>query len=533
MPEMVCYIRLSVSQLRRVTGLAQESASVAEASVIVVDQPLGTISRRLYGHFAEHLGRCCYGGLRTGAGDATVPGVEGFRADVVAALHDLPVPLIRWPGGCHADHYHWRDGIGAPLSRPTTLGVSCGLRVPDSNALGTHEFLKLCELLGAEPYLAGNVGTGSAQELCDWVEYVNGTVETSLVRERTANGRSEPWGVRLWGIGNESWDCGGRFDPATYAHEYRRYGTMIRQIDPHAELVAVGLEDDALPEMGLDPEWNVRFLAALGPAVDLVDHLSIHRYWSRGGPEVDFGEDDYYTLLEEADGTERLIERTARTLSVAAKPSHPIGIALDEWGVWHPEARTWGPGDVDRRTPATFEQANTLRDALAAGIAFEGFHRQCRVLTMANLAQVVNVLQAVVVTDGPTCVKTPTYHALWMHQPHMGAEALEVEVTAESAGPFGRPGLSATASAHSGGVAVTVINREYRRPIVVNIEAAGNVVSGWLLTADTPNAVNDPANPERVSPGRLAVDGSRTGRYNVTLPPHSMATVEFATSGAT
>ena len=505
---------------------------MTEASVIVEDQPLGTISPRLYGHFAEHLGRCCYGGLWVGIGAGPVVDVDGFRADVVAALRDLPVPLIRWPGGCHADHYHWRDGIGAPRSRPTTLGMSCALRVPDSNALGTHEFLKLCELLGAEPYLAGNVGTGSVQELCGWVEYVNGTIDTSLTRERAANGRPEPWGVRLWGIGNESWDCGGRFDPVAYAHEYRRYATMIRHVDPRAELVAVGLEDDALPEMGLDPEWNARFLAALGPAVDLVDHLSIHRYWSRGGPEVDFDEDDYYALLYEADETERLSERTARTLAAAAKPSHPIGIALDEWGVWHPEARTWGPGNVDRRMPATFEQANTLRDALAAGIAFEGFHRQCRVLTMANLAQVVNVLQAVIVTDGPTCVKTPTYHALSMHRPHIGAEALQAEVEAESAGPFGRPALSATASGRSGGVAITLVNREYRRPIAATVQAAGRVTSSWLLTADSPNAVNDRDNPERVSPRRLDVDHSRAGRCTVTLPPHSMATIEFATNGA-
>ena len=503
---------------------------MTEASVIVEDQPLGTISRRLYGHFAEHLGRCCYGGLW--AGSAAVPNVDGFRADVVAALGDLPVPLIRWPGGCHADHYHWRDGIGAPSTRPTTLGMSCGLRVPDSNALGTHEFLGLCELIGAEPYIAGNVGTGSVQELCDWIEYVNGTSETSLTAERAANGRTEPWGVRLWGIGNESWDCGGRFDPVAYAREYRRYATMIRHVDPRAELVAVGLEDDGLPEMGLDPGWNAEFLAALGPAVDLVDHLSIHRYWVRGGPEIGFDEHDYYALFDEVDGTERLIERTARTLATASKPSHPIGIALDEWGVWHPEARTWGPGKVDRRTPATFEQAGTLRDALAAGIAFEGFHRQCRVLTMANLAQVVNVLQAVILTDGEACVKTPTYHAFAMHKPHMGAEALQVVVAAEPAGPFGGPGLSATASSRPGRLAVTIINRDYSSPVIVNMQTSGTVTSSWLLTSETPDDGNDAGNPERVSPRRLVVDDSRAGRTTVNLPPHSMATIEFATNGA-
>ena len=232
-------------------------------------------------------------------------------------MRDLPVPLIRWPGGCHADHYHWRDGIGAPSSRPTTWHVVRASR-PESNALDTHEFLRLCELIGAEPYLAGNVGTGSVQELCDWIEYVNGTIETSLTRERAANGRPEPWGVRLWGIGNESWDCGGRFDPVAYAHEYRRYATMIRHVDPRAELVAVGLEDDGLPDMGLVPKWNAGFLSHSGPDRRIqVDHLSIHRYWVRGGPEVKFDENDYYALFDEADGTERLIQRTARTLAGA------------------------------------------------------------------------------------------------------------------------------------------------------------------------------------------------------------------------
>jgi alpha-N-arabinofuranosidase len=517
--------------MRVVGGPLQGDASVTEASVVVEDQPIGTISPRLYGHLAEHLGRCCYGGLWDGVSGNDTGGPAGFRPDVVAALRELPATLIRWPGGCYADHYHWRDGLGVPASRRATLGLSCDLQVADGNALGTHEFLSLCESLGAEPYLAGNLGTGTVQELCDWVEYVNGSAETDLSRERAANGRLEPWGVRLWGIGNESWGCGGRFDPASYAREYRRFATMIRHVDPRAELVAVGLEDDGLPEMGLDPDWNARFLAELGPAVDLVDHLSIHRYWVRGGPEVDFGEDDYYALLDEAAGTEGLIERTARTIAAAAPP-HPIGIALDEWGVWHPEARAWGPGAVDRRSPTTFEQANTLRDALAAGIALEGFHRQCRVLTMANLAQLVNVLQAVVVTDGPACVKTPTYHALALHRPHMGAEALQVEVKAEPAGPFGRPGLSATASARNGSVAVTIINRDFRRPTTATVLASGAVSSGRLLTADSPNAVNDPAGGDRVSLRRLAVERSEPGRVDVTLPPHSMATIEFTQHGA-
>jgi alpha-N-arabinofuranosidase len=505
---------------------------VTKATVTLDDQPIGTISPRLYGQFVEHLGRCCYGGLRPAPGDGAAT-TEGFRTDVLAALQELPVPLIRWPGGCYADHYHWRDGIGAPATRPATLGMSCGQQVPDDNSLGTHEFLRLCELLGAEPYLAANVGSGSVQETCDWVEYVNGAAATALAAERAANGRSEPWGVRLWGIGNESWDCGGRYDAVSYAHEFRRYATMVRHVDPRAELVAVGLEDDGLPEMGMDPEWNAKFLGALGPATDLVDHLSIHRYWIHGGPETAFDENDYYALLEDAAGTERLIERTARTLAAAAKPGHHIGIALDEWGVWHPEARSWGPGDVPRRSPATFEQAGTMRDALAVGIALEGFHRQCRVLSMANLAQTVNVLHCLVVTDGPHCLRTPTYYAFALHRPHLGAEALPVHVQVDGAGPFGRPAVSATASRHGEVTAVTLVNGDYRRAIDAEIRTAGTSASGRVLAAESPNAVSTAANPGAIALRALDVEDGRNGSWTVTLPAHSMATILFNAGGAT
>jgi alpha-N-arabinofuranosidase len=516
----------------------RESAVVSEAAVRVESEPIGLISPRLYGALAEHLGRCCYGGLWAEA-DGRVAQVDGFRADVVEALRDLPMPLLRWPGGCYADHYHWRNGIGPAASRPGTLGLSCGLRAPDSNALGTHEFLRLCELIGAEPYLAANLGTGTPQEMCDWVEYANSSVDSALTRERAANGQPEPWRVRLWGVGNESWDCGGRFDPEGYGREYRRFAAMIRQLDPAVELVAVGLQDDPSPESGLAPDWNERFLAALGPSLDLVDHLSIHRYWITGGPETDFGESDYYALLAEAEATEALVERTARTIAsaLAAAPAaspaaRRIGVALDEWGVWHPEARTWGPGEVARRSPPTFEQAGTLRDALAAAVALEGFHRQCNVLSMANLAQVVNVLQCVLVTDGATCVRTPTYHVLALHRPHVGAEALPAEVATDVAVAPGRPALSATASRRGDHLALTLVNRHYERPISARISISarwpiGAVVLAQVLTAGRPNATNTAADPERVSPAPLGVAALAGGAWATVTPPHSIATIEF------
>jgi alpha-N-arabinofuranosidase len=511
---------------------------MVDATVTVGTEAVGVISPRLYGAFAEHLGRCCYDGLWVGS-ESDVPNVEGFRRDVVEALRDMPTPMIRWPGGCYAEHYHWRNGIGPVERRPGALGMSCGLMTPDANTLGTHEFLRFCELVGAEPYLAGNVATGSVQELCDWIEYVNSNTDSTLTRERAANGKLSPWTVRLWGVGNESWDCGGRFDPVTYAHEYRRFARMIRDVDPTAELVAVGQEDEPLPESNLDPDWNAKFLRALGPNATLVDHLSIHRYWLRGGPEVDFDEAQYYDLLGEADATEDLVVRTRQTIDAIAPATHRIGIALDEWGVWHPEAREWGPGDVPRRPPKGLEQACTLRDALAAGVALEGFHRQCESLSMTNLAQVVNVLQAVILTDGPHFAKTPTYYALALHGPHVGAEAVAVDV-AGAPTPAGGPAVSATASLRRGGNggapvsgAVTVINRHFSNSASVEIRLEGwagaSAAAGRLLSADAPNAVNEPGAAEQAVLTPIDVSPGPGGRFRLTMPAHSMATVDLTT----
>lgn len=494
---------------------------MADATLRVrTEEPIGTISPRLYGHFAEHLGRCCYDGLWAGRDNTEIPVDHGFRRDVVAALREMPVPLLRWPGGCYADHYHWRDGIGPSEARPRRLGMSCGLQVEDDNELGTHEFLRLCQMLGAEPYLAGNVGTGTPQELADWVEYCNSVLDTTLTRERATNGAATPFNVRLWGVGNENWGCGGNYDAATYAREYRRYATMLRHVDPGAELVACGYDDG----------WNIELLTTLGTQMKLVDHLSIHSYWISGGPETDFGDDDYYRLLAEARATEDFVARTS-TLIKDLSGDQRIGVALDEWGVWHPEARPWGPGNVTRRSPTTYEQANTLRDAIAAAIALEGFHRQCRVLSMANLAQIVNVLQAPVMTDGAKIWRTPTYYVFQLHAPHIGATAFPVEIINGPSLPDGSSAISGTASlSNDGGQTITVINQHRYQGAETAIAgiASDGTATGQLLTADNPAGGNDAAAPNRVVPRALTVTPDSGGGWRVTLPPSSIATVRIA-----
>jgi alpha-N-arabinofuranosidase len=481
------------------------------------DAPIGTISPRLYGHFAEHLGRCCYDGLWVGTRQTEIPHQDGFRFDVVAALRALPTPLLRWPGGCYADHYHWRDGIGPADQRPVRLGMSCGLQVEDDNSLGTHEFLRFCQLIGAEPYLAGNVGSGTAQELCDWLEYCNTAVATTLGRERAANGSPQPFGVKLWGVGNENWGCGGSFDPINYAAEYRRYATMMRHVDPAAELVICGHTD----------EWNVELLGAVRRHLSLVDHFSIHHYWIRGGGETEFSDAEYYTLLSEAGEAEQFVQRTAAYIQEATGGQRKIGIALDEWGVWHPEAREWGPGEVARRQPVTYEQAGTLRDALAAAVALEGFHRQCQVLTLANLAQVVNVLHAPVMTEGGRMWLTPTYHALRLHTPHLGATALPVDIAGGASLPDGGSAVSGTASRSAEGLAITLINRHIGQGASVRLACADapDAASGLLLAGDSPRAGNSADAPDAVAPVALEVRPDGAGAWRVELPPHSMATI--------
>jgi alpha-N-arabinofuranosidase len=483
-------------------------------------EPIGRISPRLYGHFAEHLARCCYDGLWVGADEHGIANSGGFRTDVRDALRELPVPLLRWPGGCYADHYHWRDGIGPSDRRPHRLGMSCGLQVEDDNGLGTHEFLRLCAELGAEPYLAGNVGSGTPQELCDWLEYCNSVKDTHLTRERRTNGSVRPFGVPLWGVGNENWGCGGNFDAVSYAHEYRRFATMLRHVDPTAELVVCG-HDDA---------WNVKVLEALGPHTGLADHLSIHRYWNRSGHATAFDDDQYYALLAEAHATEDFVRSTARIIEDAVPPGRRLGIALDEWGVWHPEARLppQSAGE-ERRQAHTFEQVGTLRDALAAAIALEGFHRQCNVLTMANLAQIVNVLQAVVMTQGRRFWRTPTHHALRLHRPHLGATALPVVIDAGDSLPDGSPALSATASRSADGLAVTLINRHRHQGAEVCLDGdlGFETATAKVLTASCPAAANSAENPDNVAPGPLELHAEGHHMWRFDLPAHSMATVRL------
>jgi alpha-N-arabinofuranosidase len=496
-------------------------------STVVVNtgEPIGRISPLLYGHFAEHLGRCCYDGLWVGP-DSRIPNVHGFRTDVVDALKRVGIPLLRWPGGCFADTYHWREGIGPRENRPRTVAESCGEVSVEPNEVGTHEFIALCRELGAEPYLAGNVGSGTPQELMDWVHYCNATVDTSLVRERIANGHPEPMNVKYWGVGNESWACGGNYDALDYAKEFKRYATFIKQVDASVHLVACGDHD---------PNWNMKVVEANRNHLHLMDHISIHRYWS-AGPATGFTEAEYYQLQRGPDVVERDIRATDDMLRFFEDGQHHVGIAFDEYGVWHPEATFRN----------AFEAPSTICDAVTAAGVFDVFHRWSHRLTMANIAQVVNVLQALVQTQGDQMWLTPTYHAFALYTPHRGAQAVKTEIqsapTREMPAVHGKfpipkidPGtlsmLSASASVRDNAVVVSLSNRSYDSAQEVEIVFNGDTpAAGYVstLSGDAPNAVNSVEDPERVGicRGDAVVRGNK---LTVTLPPCSVQTVVLKT----
>ena len=480
-----------------------------------------TINPNIYGHFAEHLGRCVYEGIWVGRG-SRIPNEAGLRLDVLAALKQLRAPVIRWPGGCFADAYHWRDGVGPQKARPETLNI--WWRQAEPNTFGTDEFMRLCRAVGCAPYICLNVGSGTPREALEWLEYCNFGGDSTLARLRAQHndGAPAPYGVRYWGVGNENWGCGGRFRAEDYAKEYVRFATYLRQLDPEIELIACGFSP-----CDQDPErraWNHDFCHEMVHA-DLIDHLSIHRYFQRG-TGAKFTDSEFQALFGDVLALERDLLATDRLLGYFYPDKH-IGLAVDEWGVWHPSAT------ID----SGLEQENTLRDAVLAGACLNLFNRYAHRVTMANLAQTVNVLQSVANTDGARMYVTPTYHVFDMMRPHMGARVLqhELECGEYEARPvsMGRkrpvPVLSASVSRSGRRVSVTVANQSIDSDVEARIalrDATISSVSGRELGADDPRLGNSFDNPKAVSPKRVRLE-LRGGEVTHVFPAHSFTALRL------
>lgn len=467
--------------------------SAQMATITVLDGPDSTvISRHIYGHFAEHLGRSIYGGFYVGEGNDSIANVDGLRSDVIEALRRLQIPNLRWPGGCFADTYHWRDGVGPRDERPTMVNTNWG-GVTEDNSFGTHNFLQLCDLLDTEPYLAANIGSGTVQELADWVQYVNYPGTSPMSDDRRRNGRAEPWGVRYWGVGNEAWGCGGNMRVEYYADLYRRYATYMSGagLDGGLYRVAAGATDG-------DYHWTEVLMRDVPH--HLMQGISLHHYsvidWSGKGPAVGFDESQYMTTMQRSWAMEEMVTKHSAVMDVY-DPAKKVGLIVDEWGGWY---------DVEPGTnPGFLYQQNTMRDAMIAGMNLNIFNNHADRVHMANLAQAVNVLQAVILTEGNQLVLTPTYHVMEMYKVHQDATRVPIRVESPEYAHGGEtlPAISASASrATDGTLHVSVVNIDYAKAHMVTITLPQNYVrvSGRVLRSERMQDYNGFGEPGRIEP---------------------------------
>ena len=477
--------------------LSNTLISFAEDTKIILHttQNAGTIHKELYGQFAEHLGTCIYGGLWVG-NNSSIPNINGYRKDVLHALQDLKVPVLRWPGGCFADEYHWMDGIGPQDKRPKMQNNNWGGTIED-NSFGTHEFLNLCELLGAEPYISGNVGSGTVEELAKWVEYMTSDGDTPMANLRRKNGRQKAWKVKYLGVGNESWGCGGNMRPEYYSDLFRRYSVYCRNYDTNRLYkIASGASD-------YDYNWTKVLMDNVG---NRMDGLSLHYYTVKGwsgskGSATKFLNDEYYWTIGKCLEIEDVIKKHCSIMD-KRDPQKKIGLLVDEWGTWWDEE----PGTIRGH----LYQQNTMRDAFVAALTLNIFHRHVDRVKMANIAQVVNVLQSMILTDmkdNGHMVLTPTYHVFRMYQPFQDATALPLEISCDSIKVRENQTIptifSSAAKTKDNSIVVSLANISLDKSQDIDIASdlsTINNITGEILKCKNISDYNDFEHPQTIAP---------------------------------
>ncbi len=498
-----------------VAGFAIFAASAQTKVTLSTDLAKTQINKHIYGHFAEHLGRCIYGGIYVGEGNTKIPNTAGVRNDIIQALKDLKIPNLRWPGGCFADTYQWKDGIGPKEKRPKMVNVWWG-GVTEDNSFGTHDFLDLCERIGAEPYLAGNVGSGTVKDLVDWVSYVNHPGGSPMAELRKQNGREKPWNVKMWGVGNEAWGCGGNMTADYYANIYRQYATFMADWNNTDKLyrIASGASDN-------DYQWTETLMKNIPH--NMLSAVALHHYsvinWNEKGPSVNFNEQEYFKIMDEAWEMEELVTRHS-TIMDKYDPEKKVALIVDEWGGWY----TVEPGT----NPGFLYQQNTMRDAMIAGLTLNIFNNHADRVRGANLAQIVNVLQSVILTNEEKMLLTPTYHVMKMYNVHQGALLVPISIESPSYEFQGKKLTAVSASASkdaTGAVNISLTNIDYSKPHEVSINLRGedfSKVTGQILSSAKINDHNTFDQPNKISVKDFSGAKLEKGVLKLTIPAYSV-----------
>lgn len=488
---------------------------------IDTQNPGPEIHKDIYGQFVEHLGRGIYEGIWVGE-DSKIPNTKGYRKDVLKALKELQVPLMRWPGGCYADIYHWRDGIGPRDQRPKRINAFWG-GVIEPNTFGTHEFLELAEMLGSDVYVNANLGTGTAKEMMDWLEYMTAEGDSELAELRRANGRDKPWRIHYFAIGNESWGCGGNMTPEFYASLFKQYASFIKTpADNQPLVIASGGHQDGT-------EWADTLSQIKSNWAMRIDGISHHYYtlptgsWDVKGPATGFKEDQWIATFKR---TLLMDDYIKMNLEVMDKhdPEKKLGFYVDEWGTWY---------DVEEgENPGFLYQQNSLRDALVAVVNFNVFHKYSERVRMTNIAQMINVLQAMILTDKEKMLLTPTYHAFKMHIPFQGATSLPSEIKGlpmYKHGDESVPGISASAAkGKDGKIWLSLANLNPNKASSLTIDTGTKIkgAKGQILTADKMDAHNTFDKPNTVKPEKYSAK-AKDGKLVLDLPAKSVVVVEL------
>jgi alpha-N-arabinofuranosidase len=500
---------------------AQKSPEPASCSITVfTTQPGPTISKDIYGHFAEHLGHCIYGGFWVGK-ESKIPNVNGIRTDVVKALREMKIPNLRWPGGCFADTYHWKDGIGPASERPSIINTNWG-GVTEDNSFGTHEFMELTGQLGCDPYITGNLGSGTVQEMAQWVEYLTSGNKSPMTDLRRKNGQPEAWKLPFFGIGNENWGCGGSMTPEYYVNELRRYGTYLHNYSGNnMRRIACGPNSD-------DYNWTETLMKDDG-ARWFMQGLSLHFYtvpdgWDKKGSATSFSEKNWLRSFACTMRMEELVTRHSAIMD-RYDPEKRIFLAVDEWGAWY---------DVEPNTnPGFLYQQNSLRDALLAAINLHIFNAHADRVKMANLAQTINVLQSVILTDNEKMVLTPTYYVFKMLNVHQNARLLPSQMQCETykIDTDSIPSVSYSVSqAADGKIHLSVANLMAMRGQKISCNLGSlkiNKISGELLTAKNITDCNTFEKPSTVVPAAFKDFNINNNLVEIQLPARSLVVLEI------